>query len=385
VPTAKRIVILGGGYAGLSAAAQLASRNDIEVELVDPADSFLHAIQLHKSVYRPVSAFQVPYPELSKKLGFRFRRAETLFDRALLGRWLAQGFIPHDQGRSDFQALILTTGARSLPLARNTAPELLGFPLATLEDVKEYGAMPLIERLLRESDDDRVVTVVGGGATGMQFLFELADCFQGRRAAATFRLLDLEARTLPAFQESFHDYAFQKLQRRGVEYLPGTRFVRQEGNQLVALAKDAQQERSLRSDLTLLFPGVAAHPAPLRTDPFGRVLAGQAGAPLERVFAAGDCSHYESKGLNSATAQAAVRKGRLAADNAVASLLQNGRDMRAYESSALGYFVSLGMRDGVGWMFRESNVLTGIAAYAIKELIESQFDLFLGGLDTYIG
>jgi NADH dehydrogenase len=50
----------------------------------------------------------------------------------------------------------------------------------------------------------------------------------------------------------------------------------------------------------------------------------------------------------------------------------------------IGYVVSLGSSDAVGWLALEHNVVTGIAAYVIKEIVEAQYDLLLTGIDTYL-
>jgi len=46
--------------------------------------------------------------------------------------------------------------------------------------------------------------------------------------------------------------------------------------------------------------------------------------------------------------------------------------------------VSLGPEDAVGWLAVENNVVTGVPALAIKEIVEAQYDLLLSGVDTYL-
>lgn len=82
------------------------------------------------------------------------------------------------------------------------------------------------------------------------------------------------------------------------------------------------------------------------------------------------------------TAQTAVRKGRLIAENILLSI--RGRELARYGYQELGYFVSLGMFDGIGWIFTPMNVLSGLPAFFAKEMIETQFALLLRGWDTYL-
>ena len=85
----------------------------------------------------------------------------------------------------------------------------------------------------------------------------------------------------------------------------------------------------------------------------------------------------------SMTAQSAVRKGMLAARNI---LRHSGsfKLLEPYFHRDLGYVVSLGPADAVGWLALEGNVVNGIPALVIKEIVEAQYDLLLTGIDTYV-
>jgi NADH dehydrogenase len=78
-----------------------------------------------------------------------------------------------------------------------------------------------------------------------------------------------------------------------------------------------------------------------------------------------------------------VRKGKLVARNILrhSGLL---KILEPYLHHDIGYVVSLGPADAVGWLALENNVVTGIAAHVIKEIVEAQYDLLLTGIDTYL-
>ena len=104
---------------------------------------------------------------------------------------------------------------------------------------------------------------------------------------------------------------------------------------------------------------------------------------LPDIFSAGDCADFAGKGLNLLTAQAALRKGKLVAHN-----IRNrnaGRGLRRYRYQEKGYLLSLGPIDAVGWLGLRCNLFTGFVANSLKEAMESQYDLFLDGVDTYVG
>ena len=83
------------------------------------------------------------------------------------------------------------------------------------------------------------------------------------------------------------------------------------------------------------------------------------------------------------TAQSAVRKGILAARN----MLRHSGSLKLLEPYLhrdLGYVVSLGPADAVGWLASEGNVVTGMPALMIKEVVEAQYDLLLEGINSYM-
>jgi hypothetical protein len=43
----------------------------------------------------------------------------------------------------------------------------------------------------------------------------------------------------------------------------------------------------------------------------------------------------------------------------------------------------MGMLDGIGWVGRSDAVLTGAPAFAVREAIETRYELFVRGLDTF--
>jgi len=141
-----------------------------------------------------------------------------------------------------------------------------------------------------------------------------------------------------------------------------------------------KNEFELPSKMTLLFLGKNQENR-LSANTFGQVLIDD--QPLQSIFTAGDCSNHNSCGSNTMSAQSSVRKGKLAARN----ILRSSGALKLFEPylhQDLGYVVSLGPADAVGWLALENNVVGGIPALVIKELVEAQYDLLLTGIDTYI-
>jgi NADH dehydrogenase len=377
-----KVVVAGGGYAGLACLLELRKLAPLaQLHLVDPGAAHLKQTQLHEALHRPLAALRVPFADLAERYRFGHTRAALgrngEFGPEELERWDRDRQLRLGRARLEFDYLVIATGAR--PRLRAPAAGARGRLYDQLA-LREREGRDLVARLLREDDAHTRATVAGGGASGVQFAFELAELLRGRGSRARVRLIDAGRRLLEGLPAAAHEYLHERLAEADIEYLPETSFVSQAGERLRVRTAGDGRERELASSLTLLFAGVAPHPVALRANRHGRVMIG--GATLSRVFAAGDCVQYAARGLNALTAQAAVRKGKHVAANI--TRLERGRIPVAYGFQELGYVVSLGRLDCVGWLLVPGNVVRGVAAVAIRNIVEAQYDLFVDGLDTYL-
>lgn len=371
-----RVVIIGGGYAGLSCLLQLRrSSPEVDIHLLDSGCAHIKNNHLHQTLGRSLQEFSVPYPALAKRLGFTFHQTNCPWDVQTLENWQQTKSLPLPAGQLEFDFLVIATGAQPIPLPEGDFCFGLdafrrGFGPALIEDFRE-----------RVGDRPARCTVVGSGPSGIQFLFALHERLTQLRINNQLRLVTLDSQLVRALPLGFHKKLLSAMKARNIDYFPATRFLGQTGTSLQLQPHDAPAHKTLESDLTLLFPGVSPHPTRLKTNPAGQIQLGD--ICLENIFSAGDCAEFSPTGLNALTAQAAVRKGRLVAENLAA--LETGKAPAPYTYRERGFFLALGPFDGLGWLGWRSNLVSGLAAMAVKELLEAQYDLLLDGLDTYPG
>lgn len=370
-----RVVIVGGGYAGLAALVALKEhRPDCDIVLIDPRSHHLKVTHLHETFRRPLNDFLVPFAALEKRFGIRHRQLALEITPESLRQWNNDRALVLDQEIIEFDFLLVATGVDSAGMEKN--PQVLD-----LEDFARESASTRLAPLLAEAGDrDSAVTVVGGGATGVQYLFEVADFLRQHAPNCRLRLVDGEPGVLSQFQPALGRYVQSRMDDRGIDAYPG-HFYRGQSDGVVRLEERSSGNVSeLPSAATLLFIGKAAG-ARLGADPFGQLVAD--GQTLSYCFAAGDCVAFRGPGCNALTAQSAVRKGRLAARNI---LRRSGRlrVMEPYLHRDLGYVISLGPNDSVGWLGLQRNVVGGLPAMVVKDIVEAQYDLLLAGVDTYL-
>jgi len=376
VPGSKRlkIVIVGGGYAGIAAMTTLYRyMPGAEITLIDPNTEHLKITHLHETFRYPLTDFLVPFSALAQRFGCCHVRSSLNITSARLKEWQQEKCIQIDNYNLPFDYLLITTGVHANRVF--SGEEILG-----LDDFARTAGSDLLNPYLSASDDaEAFITIVGGGATGIQFLFEITDFLRRMRSQCKLRLVDSGEHVLRQFPAGFSQYVQTRIQEESVEFHPSVRFVAQQENQLLLQHKDTGQNLALPSMLSLVFSGKQAET--LKTNAFGQIMIDQ--VTLTNIFAAGDCAHYQSPGSNAMTAQSAVRKGKLVARN----LLRHSgiiKVMEPYLHRDIGYVVSLGAADAVGWLAIENNVVTGMPALLIKEVVETQYDLLLTGVDTYL-
>lgn len=368
-----RVVVVGGGYAGLSCLMALADLlPDSRRVLVDPADHHLKVTRLQEAFRRPLNELRVPFARLGEQYGFRHLKARPSMTTGSVERADRTGRLSTGDLDEPFDALVVANGGKPRPRPRQAG--CIG-----LADLKTRDGRRLVRLIASTAGNRRDrVTIVGGGATGLQYLFELNDALRREGARTRIALVDPGDRLLPGQPRRFHEYVLKRIKQSGIGYLKGYRLESASPGNLV-LAGPRGGHRDLSSAFSLVLTGSTGNPAVFDADAHGRVILGD--GPRQRIFVAGDCSHYQGGGLDNRSAQAAVRKGRLVAENV--RRLAAGRPPATYDATELGFFLSMGLLDGIGWVGDRRAIVTGAPAFAVREAIEARYELFVRGFDTF--
>ena len=370
-----KIAILGGGYAGIAAMTSiLRYMPEAVITLIDPRSQHVKITHLHETFRYPLEDVLIPFGILEERFGCRHVCTEFTLKENTLYQWQNDKSIRLDDQIIEFDYLLIASGAASKKM--DVTPDVV-----TLQDfITLSGADLLSSRLDASSAQDQPISIIGGGATGVQFLFEIALFLRRKKLKNKLRLIDGGDRVLKQFPEGFSSYTQSRMSDQGIDFHPNTFYHGQVDGRIFLEERGGRGRFDLPSAMSFMFLGKKPENIFL-TNTFGQVLANE--FPLENIFAAGDCSSYNKFGSNIMSAQSAVRKGKLCARNI---LRHSGRIkvLEPYLHRDLGYVVNLGPSDAVGWLGVEGNVVTGMPALAIKEVVEIQYDLLLTGTDTYL-
>jgi NADH:ubiquinone reductase (H+-translocating) len=280
-----RVVILGGGFGGLSAARALA-RAPVQATLLDRRNFHLFQPLLYQVATGGLSPANIASP-----LRNILKRQPNV--RVLLGE--AVGLDPHARrvlladGEIPYDSLIVALGASHHYFGREEWAELAP-GLKTIEDAIELRRriFTAFERAEREADPSVVealltFVVVGAGPTGVELAGAMAEIARDTLAhefrsidPARARIILMEGgpRVLPSYPPDLSEKAAQALRRLGVEVRTSA-IVTDILPEYLAVRSGERVERILAR--TVLWA------AGVQASPFGRALAETTGATLDRA------------------------------------------------------------------------------------------------------
>ena len=361
-----RIIVIGGGYAGLACLARLSKvAPDAERHLVDPERWHLRRTLLHETLRKPLKELRADFGPIARRWDFQHHYARIEWSGERLARWSRDRSIRIGEREYEFDALVVATGLRGASSRRSRSSN----PPLPLETLATGAGVNALKRMAAADDPP---WVIGAGASGLQCLFELA---AARPEGAPIGLIEADDKVLPAEPEGLRQAVLEQLEELGVDVRLGTRFAGA-GRGRVRM-KRGREETSERAGGVLLCTGPAGRA--IEADAAGRVCDGN--GVLPGIFAAGDCARWKDVPFDAATAQTAVRKGRHVAESI--ARVAEGKQPEDWDARQLGFFLSLGPRDAVGWLFSRAALIHGLPAVAAREAVEVRWDLLLRGVDSF--
>lgn len=364
---ATRVIIVGGGFAGLNAAKQLGNVSGIEVTLLDRRNHHLFQPLLYQVATAGLSPADIAAPirnVLSRYKNIRVLLAEVT-NVDLSGR-----VVNTDIGDYSFDYLLLACGANHSYFGRDEWAEFAP-GLKTIEGATEIRRRVLTAFETAEASTDQdeqkkqmTFVIVGGGPTGVEMAgaigemsrFTLAKDFRSINAkSARVILMESGPRVLSAFPAELSDRAASDLEKLGVQVWTGS--------VVSAVDSDGVTVGSERIQAATVIWAAGVQASSLgkklnvETDRQGRIKVNpDLSLPNhERVFIAGDQAHVatdDGRGLPG-LAPVAIQQGRFFGKLVIGELAAKPRTDFKYHDK--GIMATVGRNKAVvetgGWKF----------------------------------
>ena len=364
------VVILGGGFAGLSAAMyldkKLARRADMEVTLISRENFILFTPMLHEVAAGDLYPGDIVNPLRRILHHVKFVQAEVQAIDLSARRVRCVGGVAKLELDFEFDHLLLTLGSETnffdLPGVSEWAVTMKSmFDAAMLRN----RVLALLEEATLQTDSDerrRMLTFVtaGGGFAGAETTGAINDFV--REIVRYYPDLSEELVRvvivhpghflLPELGQELGDYAERKLRERKVEVIKGVRVANYDGS-LVTLTDGKSIPASTLIWTAGVKPSPVIAPLPCQKER-GRLLVSEflAVTGVPGLWAAGDCAAVpvsNTEKFHPPTAQHGLREGLVAAKNIEAMVLD--RPLKAFTFTTLGQLATIGRRTGVAMVF----------------------------------
>jgi NADH dehydrogenase len=405
-----RIVIAGGGFAGLYAAKQLdgtlAQRTDVEVTLISRENFILFTPMLHEVAAGDLSPSDIVNPLRRILRRVKVVQAEIHAIDVTKKKVHCLGGLRDVELEVEFDHLLLALGSETnffdIPGVRDWAVTMKNLADAALLRNRMVALLEDASLCKDEVSRRELLTFVtaGGGFSGAEttgaindFLRETARFYPAiKEEMIRIVLVHAGEHLLPELGEELGRYAEHKLRKRRVEVINGARVASYDGS-VVELSNGTAVPAA-----TLIWTA-GAKPSPvIESLPCekqrGRLLVNEclAVAGIPGLWAVGDCAAVPdgSGGFYPPTAQHGMREAVAAAKNIARAVV--GEPLKPFQYKTIGMLASIGHHSGVAmlfgvkfsgfvawWMWRSVYLLKlPRLAKKIRVMMDWTLDLFFG-------
>lgn len=342
----KRIVIVGGGFAGLNLANKLANYYAYQVTMVDKNNYHFFPPLLYQVSTAFIEASNISYPF---RRMFQGKRNLNFYMGELLNINLTANTIDTENGTLAYSYLVLAMGTETNYFGMENVKRM-ALPMKTIDDALQLRNHILIKleeatrsRDVREKEKLRNIVIAGGGPTGVEIAGMLAemgshiinkDYPTARRGIGRIYLIDASNTLLAPMSKNSQKEAYKVLKKLGVIILLNTSVKDYVDNKVIL-----SHGESIVTATLIWASGVIAREAPglpaevigpgrrIMVDEYNKVKG------LENVFAIGDLCIQQSEGNypsgHPQLAQVAIQEGTLLAKNFMN--MAEGKPLRAFK------------------------------------------------------
>jgi apoptosis-inducing factor 2 len=343
----KKVVIIGGGFAG-SAAAKVFERNkSFNVTLIDTKDYFEFTPSILRTIIYPDHLKQIQVKHKSYLKNTKTIIAQVI-DADLKKIKIKKG---NKLRYINYDYLLITSGSRYATPMKDASLVIA----ARSKELKQY------HKKLQESSK---ILIIGGGLVGVEIAGEIIDKYPKKKIT----IITSGPTLIPRQSKKAINYITNHLLKKGADIIYGKRIKEKRGDFFII-----DEDTKIKSDLAFFCTGI--HPNcgfltnklkfNLTKHHKVKVSSSLQFLSSKRIFAAGDIIDINEESL----AQTAEIQGKIAAYNIIAQ--EKDETLKNYKLIKRPIAISLGKFNGV--LDYNNLTFTGILPAILKYLIEKWF------------
>ncbi len=388
------IVILGAGYAGLTAALTLQknlTEDDAKIILVNKHSYHYQTTWLHENA---AGSLHDNHTKISIDKLIDQEKIECLVDTVTEIRSEKQHVCLAEHGCITYDYLVVALGFEMNTFNIPGVTEY-AYTIGSIDKsshLRQQMDNKLAAYSKQKSDHPFTIVVGGGGFTGVEYLGELTDqlsdwCKKYQLTKQDFKLITIEREhsVMPGFNLELGEYAMQALENKGITFYLGTSVKRVRADHVIVEKNSWTQE--IPMSMFIWTAGVRANRLIEQSDLPDKngsveVTADMRVPHSKNVFVIGDSAtiyHPEHGEAIPPTAQMAMQQGKICAKNIVAMIKGDKKEIKPFNYKEQGIIASLGKKDAIGILFNNKKIF-GREAVMLKRLIENRVLYQLGGL-----
>jgi len=417
-----RILILGGGFAGIEVLRQLqkAFQNDIRIDitLVSRDNFFLFTPMLPEISSGMIETRHIvtPLRAFCNRAKFYETEIESIDPenkKVVITHRIGKHTSPIEwrSHMLKYDYLVIALGSETNFFGISEAAKQ-AFTLKSLGDaiVLRNHVINMLEQADIEHEDldirKRLLTfvVVGGGFSGVEIVGELNDFILDsikyfyhnlQKSYARIILVNSGGRILPEVTEDLADFALHEIRKNGVEVLLNTRVIE------VTSDNVKLDQGTIITTQTIIWAGGGKPQTLLSSlscehDKSGRIMTNnflEVAGYTDSIMALGDCACVTDPNTGKPyppTAQHAIRQGKVAAINLISTIKRQENHKEPFDYKTKGVMTLIGKRNGVGiilghkihgfaaWWFWRSYYLVNLPTVEkkLRVLVDWIIDLF---------
>ncbi len=335
----KRVVVIGGGFAGGAAAKKLQGKCNLT--LIDTNGFFEYTPGILKVLAEPNH-----YRKLHVRHSVYLKDAKII--RGEVKNIEKQGVVLKDGKKVPYDYLVIASGSRygSIIKERNTF------------FANRVNHLLLANKKIKKS---KKIFIVGGGVVGVELAAELATHYKDK----SISLIHSHSNLMERNNNKSREYARNFLEKNGVKIIFDEKIIKAEGKTLIGKSGNKYDY-----DAVFFTVGITPNTEFMKGNFSSLVSKGLIVNEFlqlidnPNIFVAGDVANI----IEEKTAQSAQIHGKLAAHNLLAIL--DGKSLKQYKSKKRVMVISLGGYSGI--LEYKGFVITGIIPAILKKCIEKK-------------